>query len=259
MLFISNNIAVIYLNDLINNSISLPDSFNISFTLNHKLFYPVSHISNNNTISFTFPDNLNQNDIIIAFFSKPLKGTNGIPNYNPFKSFLSNISINHINFFNTSNKSLSQPIQSAELYNLSDYDNSIVEMYTSEHLSFKENTVYDSFIPQYKNPSFNIIIQNNLPPSHIQFFFYDYQSILIQSIYSNDYQQINENTFNISFQMPNTLHQKILSYQKNYFFWKMRYATSSFEDDLIFWRNYSRLIPFKINTPPEKPTGLNII
>ena len=192
MQFISQNVALIEYDDISNNSISFPNAYDISFTLNENLISPsVSFHDNMQTVYF---NNITRNDTIHAFFHNPVKGIKG-KNILHISPLLMSpfFSLNHPNsihlFSNDYQPRINDPEQNTELNNLSKEDDTFIKMFTGNHLSMERiegnNVFYPSFIPQKTPGNFQIVIKNFNEPVQLQFLFYDQSNNLIEKINSS--------------------------------------------------------------------------
>lgn len=287
MKFISQNVALIQYNDLINNSISFPDVYDVSFTLNSNLIYPQTSFYEN--IQTFYFQNIKQNDVLHAFFHKQIKGIKGNKNFIISPSFIVN-NPNSIHLFsNNYQPKLNNPSQNTELNNLSKEDNTFVKMFTSNHISMERinnnNVFYISFIPQKTTGSFQIVIKNFNEPLQLQFLFYDKSDNLIEKVNSNIIEPYIENSVeNLEYssstssetqieywtsilEIDQSLHDKFLQLGRienengivfNELKWKCRYSIYR-EGSYVLWRDYSPTIIFKINEPPTSPENINLV
>ena len=285
MQFISQNTALVQSSDLINNTFTLPEEYDVSFTVNDILIFPETTFQNNTRI-VRF-NNLSNDDVIHCFFHNPVKGVknNSFPDivhllqfYNP----------NSIQLFSKNYQPRTQSLtQDREIKNLSNSDDSYVSMSTANHVSFKNDTTYPAFIPANTDiiPVFSATVDNVAQPLQMQFFFYDRNKNLIEKV-STVFQDIEESSssgeessssaieeeivktiWTCNLEINPTLHQKLLDKgietnsagQKTYYdlFWQCRY-TVNIRNGVILWRNYSPMISFRINEPPTPPINLDI-
>lgn len=291
MQFISQNVALIEYDDISNNSISFPDAYDISFTVNENLISPsVSFHDNMQTVYF---NNISRNDTIHAFFHNPIKGIKGKNILQISPLLMSPFFSSHL-FSNNYQPRINNPEQNTELNNLSKEDNTFIKMFTGNHVSMERiednNVFYPSFIPRKTPGNFQIVIKNFNKPIQLQFLFYDQSNNLIEKINSSVIEPYIENPedeitlsssssedsssseipieyWTSTVEINQSLQDKFLRLGRiendngitfNELKWKCRYSIYR-EGNFILWRDYSPVIIFKINEPPAAPANVNVM
>lgn len=286
MQFISYNTALIEPQDLINNTLTVPAVYDVSFTINSKLVNPHTVFQNDKRV-ITF-DNISNTDIIHCFFHIPLQGAkNKNMEYKAYSALFALKNPNPVTplFQNNYHPRIQDNLQNTEMDNLSISDTSFKEIYTANHISYQNDTIYPAYIPLNTLPVLKVIVENIYEPLWMQYVFYDSRQNIIEkvltifdhlknensssSLSSNQDGEISENENRLwtsTFEINHTFHQILINYGKiingtnvtyHDLYWRCRYANYA-EGNVVLWRGWSPMISFRINEPPTAPTNLNI-